>query len=78
MSSFLLKLVGIICMTFDHARLLVFNTSEFTWMEPIGRLAFPIFAFQIVMGYRKTHNLKKYIFRLLLFAVIYHINGCYG
>ncbi len=70
MSSFLLKFLGIILMTIDHARFLVFTTSDFAWMDALGRMAFPIFAFQIVMGYKKTHDLKKYIKRLLIFAVI--------
>ena len=70
MSSFLLKFLGVILMTIDHARFLVFTTSDFAWMDALGRMAFPIFAFQIVMGYKKTQKKKKYIKRLLIFAVI--------
>lgn len=36
----------------------------------IGRLAFPIFAYMVVEGAAHTRSLKKYIGRLLLFAVI--------
>ena len=43
------------------------------WLTCIGRLAFPIFAFMIVEGYFHTKNLKKYVYRLLLFAVISEI-----
>ena len=35
----------------------------------LGRLAFPIFAFQIVEGYIHTKNLKKYILRLAILAI---------
>ena len=43
------------------------------WLTCIGRIAFPIFAFLIVEGYFHTKNLKKYIGRMLLFAVLSEI-----
>lgn len=38
-----------------------------------GRIAFPIFAFQITEGYMHTKDLKKYFKRLILFAIISQI-----
>lgn len=68
LSSFVLKIIAIISMTCDHVSNTIFN--KFTFLNLIGRLAFPIFAFQISEGYVHTKNLKKYIFRLFIFALI--------
>ena len=39
------------------------------WLTCVGRLAFPIFAFFIAEGYAHTHDWKKYLKRMALFAL---------
>ena len=71
MNAFVLKLIAVISMLFDHTGYLIFGKASF--FNYIGRLAFPIFAFQIAEGYTHTKNLKKYILRLFVFALISQI-----
>lgn len=39
-------------------------------LEDIGRITFPIFAYFIAEGWRRTRNQSKYLLRLLVFAVV--------
>ena len=68
MSSFVLKIIAMTTMLTDHLGDSIFNYANF--MNVIGRIAFPIFAFQISEGYIHTKNLKKYFLRLFVFALI--------
>lgn len=68
MSSFILKIIGIITMFLDHISYTIFG--HFSFLNYIGRLAFPIFAFEISEGYTHTKDLKKYFFRLGILAFI--------
>ncbi|MCL2384161.1 MAG: conjugal transfer protein TraX [Oscillospiraceae bacterium] len=71
MDAFKLKLIAMITMIIDHSGYLVFG--GFSFFNYIGRLAFPIFAFQISQGYIHTKNIWKYMLRLFIFALISQI-----
>lgn len=69
MSSFALKIVASFAMICDHFGYLIYN-GKLSFLNFIGRIAFPIFAFQISESYSHTKDLKKYILRLFIFAII--------
>lgn len=68
MSSFVIKLIAIISMCCDH----VSDTfiGHISFLNIIGRIAFPLFCFQLVIGYKHTKNIKKYLSRLIIFGII--------
>ncbi len=66
-----LKLIAVISMTIDHVGFILFPGQ--LWLRCIGRLAFPIYAFLITEGYLHTHNVKKYLLRLGILAVVSEI-----
>lgn len=71
MTSFKLKIIAIITMLSDHL-----GDALFSVVSPlnfIGRMAFPIFAFQISEGYIHTKNIKRYLLRIFVFAIISQI-----
>ena len=71
MTSFALKIIAIISMFCDH-----FGDAfigHYSFLNLIGRIAFPIFAFQISEGFIHTKNIKKYFLRLGIFAIISQI-----
>ena len=68
LSALDLKLLAMAAMLVDHMGYLFFPQAR--WMRCVGRLAFPIFAFQIAEGWYRTRDRKKYTLRLLICAVV--------
>lgn len=78
LTSNMLRILAMAFMICDHLWAKVVPGND--WMTYVGRMTFPIFAFMISEGFVHTSNLKKYIFRLLGFALISEIpfNLFYG
>lgn len=55
-------------MVIDHVGKIFFLDNMV--LAIIGRIAFPLFAYCLVVGCLHTHNFKKYILRLSIFAVV--------
>jgi hypothetical protein len=53
----------------DHAGLLLFPGIVF--FRIIGRISFPLFAYQIGVSYKYTRSFKKYLLKLLLCALVF-------
>ena len=71
MSSFIIKIIALLAMLVDHTTKII--GSRFLLLYLIGRISFPLFAFQTTIGYAKTKNVNKYLLRLLIFALISEI-----
>jgi hypothetical protein len=58
-------------MTIDHIGAILF--PGIVILRIVGRLAFPIFGYLLILGVESTRNVKKYFARLLVFAFISQI-----
>ena len=70
-SAFTLHIFAMLFMLLDHMWATVVTGN--IWMNYVGRLAFPIFAFMLAEGYSHTSNFNKYLKRMLIFALISEI-----
>ena len=71
MSALTLRILACLFMLLDHIGYCLGGSHPlYLPFRCIGRLAFPIFVFLIVNGFRHTSNRPRYALRLALFAVI--------
>ena len=68
MTTFLLKILALICMVLDHIGAYIPDVPvQLRW---IGRIAAPVYVFCLCEGIDHTSNEKKYLFRLYVSSVI--------
>lgn len=79
LSSYHLKMIAIIAMAIDHIAWAFVPTESALGivMHVIGRLTAPIMSYFIAEGFYYTHNLKKYIIRMAIFAAVSHFAFSY-
>lgn len=75
LSANALKFFAVVVMVFDHCAtvFLPLNTPISLWIHAFGQLAAPVMCFFIAEGYWHTTNLRRYLGRLLLAALLSHI-----
>lgn len=71
LSASALRVLAMLTMLLDHMWATVIPGNF--WMTCVGRLAFPIFAFQIAEGFFHTSDRRRYMKRLLITALIAEI-----
>ncbi|MBZ6527818.1 hypothetical protein HYQ40_08495 [Aerococcaceae bacterium DSM 111021] len=87
-NSATIKIIAMVSMMIDHLGAFVLLpwlqagngqahidtwSTVYTTSRSIGRLAFPLFCFLIVEGFKHTSDVKKYMMRLGIFALISEI-----
>ena len=70
-SSAGLHILAMGLMLCDHLWAALFPAAE--WLTCLGRLAFPMFAFMLAEGYFHTRSLRRYLLRMLAWALLTEI-----
>lgn len=77
-----LKIIAVLAMLLDHAAGLFVPDGSILWfaLRSFGRIAAPTMCYMIAEGYHHTSDRKRYLCRLVLFALIAHVpyNLCMG
>jgi hypothetical protein len=66
-----IKIIAIFTMFIDHLGFIIYPDQII--YRIIGRIAFPLFAFQLSVGFQHTSNIVKHFIKLLIFALIIQI-----
>jgi hypothetical protein len=67
----ILKVIAVLTMTIDHVGAILFR--EFLVLRVVGRVAFPLFCYLLVLGVEGTRNRRDYLVRLGSFGVLSQI-----
>ncbi len=74
LSSLVLKILACLLMSLDHIALLFVSpvTQETLYyvLRAVGKISFPIFAYLAFRGTYQTHNIRNYLLRLLIPALL--------
>ena len=76
LDAFTLKIIAIVSMGLHHIAMVLWPIVPMWIHTPLGFLrgvTFPIMAFFVVEGFRRTSNMKRYMARLLIFGAIAQI-----
>lgn len=70
-----LKIIAMVTMMIDHIAYYLVPEYTLTYiiMRMLGRIAFPIFAYYVAMGFKNTLDINKYTLRMFIFALISQI-----
>jgi len=63
-----MQMLAMLTMLVDHIGIVFF--PEIPWLRCIGRLAMPLYAYALVLGYGRTRSFRRYALRLAVIAVL--------
>ena len=68
LSTGLLKLIALVFMFIDHSGKVLFsNCYE---MRLLGRIAFPVYIWCMIVGFHRTRSVPRYLLRILLVGIV--------